>query len=733
MGLRRGEEERTGTRACNAAGQLLGESCTGGVLDGLSLTYAYDGYLRRTNLVTLNSQLTPLSTAFYSYDSASRLATVSDGTNNATYGYLANLALVDSIVFKQNSTTRMVRTNRYDYLNRLTLIQTLNSQPSTINSFTYAYNDANQRIAVTNADSSRWSWGYDNLGQVTGGKRYWSDNSVVAGQQFEYAFDTIGNRTTASSGGDQYGSSLRTQTYGANTLNQYTNRTVPAYLEVQGSANSSATVTVNNDTVYRKGEYFRKELSTNNSSAAIWQGITNVAVLAGAGTNGSDIVTTQSGNLLVAQTPETFTYDADGNMTSDGKFNYTWDAENRLLAAESLTNAPAASRVRTEWIYQPDGRWSQRIAATWDGSTYAAQSTNRFLWDNKVLLAVLDGNDEATQAYLRGSDLSGSMAGAGGVGGLLAVSARTNGVHFAAFDGNGNVSALLSANNSTLTASYEYGPFGETLRSTGPVALVNSIRFSTQFADDATGHSKYLNRDCFPGCGRWSSRDSIAETGGNNLYRFSNNQPVTSIDIYGNLVFSLFSSAFGNCGGLSQQYLVKLDNAHPPGGYVVQKITFTYSITTAAGITKTGSITYYESIPFTTSIFASTSVIPPAVPAGPAGFDKWYFDDHPLTKGSFTLTGEAKFFPLNTAGNTLGGVNQNGPLAPQNPWIAGGTYGDPNTGPTVGSGTWASSSQSPSFWNGPALESANHGPVTRNWNCLYGIPTSPTPQPPFAP
>ena len=34
-------------------------------------------------------------------------------------------------------------------------------------------------------------------------------------------------------------------------------------------------------------------------------------------------MTTQSGNLLVAQTPETFTYDADGNMTSDGKFNYT--------------------------------------------------------------------------------------------------------------------------------------------------------------------------------------------------------------------------------------------------------------------------------------------------------------------------------------------------------------------------------------------------------------------------
>lgn len=37
---------------------------------------------------------------------------VSDGTNNATCGYLANSALVDSIVFKQNCTTRMVSPKR---------------------------------------------------------------------------------------------------------------------------------------------------------------------------------------------------------------------------------------------------------------------------------------------------------------------------------------------------------------------------------------------------------------------------------------------------------------------------------------------------------------------------------------------------------------------------------------------------------------------------------------------
>lgn len=111
-----------------------------------------------------------------------------------------------------------------------------------------------------------------------------------------------------------------------------------------------------------------------------------------AGTNGEDIVTTKTGNVLVPKTPETFTYDADGNMTSDGRFTYTWDAENRMLTAESLTNAPSASRVRVEWTYLPDGRWSQRVASTWNGSSYAAQSTNRIVWDDIVLLAVINSS-----------------------------------------------------------------------------------------------------------------------------------------------------------------------------------------------------------------------------------------------------------------------------------------------------------------------------------------------------
>jgi len=113
------------------------------------------------------------------------LSIVSDGTNSATYTYLANSPLVSQVDFKNTGTVRMVTLKNYDKLNRLTLIKSTNSTVGVISSFAYAYNSANQRTGATNADNSRWAYGYDSLGQITSGKRYWADGIVVAGQQFE--------------------------------------------------------------------------------------------------------------------------------------------------------------------------------------------------------------------------------------------------------------------------------------------------------------------------------------------------------------------------------------------------------------------------------------------------------------------------------------------------------------------------------------------------------------------
>src|ERR1700744_4925603 len=128
------------------ANNVLSESYSGGNLNGLKLSNQFDAYLRRTNATLLNGT-SPLCQTLYTYDNASRLLTVSDGTNQATYSYVANSPLVGQIVFTQNDATRKTTVKQYDYLNRLTSIS---STPS--NAFAYTYNTANQRTTARQAD-----------------------------------------------------------------------------------------------------------------------------------------------------------------------------------------------------------------------------------------------------------------------------------------------------------------------------------------------------------------------------------------------------------------------------------------------------------------------------------------------------------------------------------------------------------------------------------------------------
>src|SRR5207249_2885923 len=112
-------------------------------------------------------------------------------------------------------------TKSFDFLNRLLEISNAPSADAAV-TFDYAYNDANQRVRRTDSDGSYWVYRYDSLGQLTSGKHYWSDATPVAGQQFEYLYDDIGNRLQTKGGGDANGANLQVASYTANNLNQYT-------------------------------------------------------------------------------------------------------------------------------------------------------------------------------------------------------------------------------------------------------------------------------------------------------------------------------------------------------------------------------------------------------------------------------------------------------------------------------------------------------------------------------
>ncbi len=423
-----------------------------------------------------------------------------------------------------SGTTRMNATRQYDNLNRLLQVKNTPSADAEIG-FGYQYNDANQRTRVdTSVDSAFWAYDYDKLGQVTSGKKYWSDNTPVAGQQFEYSFDEIGNRTQTKSGGDSLGGNLRVASYENKNLNQLTNRAVPGTLDVIGNALAGATVTVNSQATTRKGSYFHAAVPVNNGTTNVYQSITNVATL------GGSFIT--NGNVFVPKNTEVLKYDLDGNLTNDGRWTLTWDGENRLISMIS-TNVVDAAKKKILFNYDWRGRRVSKLLSNYVSGAWQLATNQTFVYDGWNLF-LLNGSG-GVRFFTHGTDLSGTMQGAGGVGGLLGIleQGTTSSNYFVAYDGNGNVAGLVSAHNGTISAQYEYDPFGNVVRSTGTKALMNPLRFSSKYQDDESGWSYYGYRYYNPVVGRWVSRDPIEEVGGLNLYGFVENAPSLRFDALG--------------------------------------------------------------------------------------------------------------------------------------------------------------------------------------------------------
>jgi RHS repeat-associated protein len=205
---------------------------------------------------------------------------------------------------------------------------------------------------------------------------------------------------------------------------------------------------------------------------------------------------------------ENFQHDLDGNLVRDGRWTYAWDAENRLVKMQSFANAPTGSRRRLEFAYDHQGRRIWKKVTNLDAPTVTSE--RKFLYDGWNPIAELDGAGAVLSKYVWGQDLSGSFQGAGGVGGLLQIEDTALVSHFCAYDGNGNIVGLVKSDGS-ISAQYEYGPFGEVIRATGPMAKANPFRFSTKYQDDETDLLYYGYRYYNASTGRWVSRDPLGD------------------------------------------------------------------------------------------------------------------------------------------------------------------------------------------------------------------------------
>ena len=92
---------------------------------------------------------------------------------------------------------------------------------------------------------------------------------------------------------------------------------------------------------------------------------------------------------------------------------------------------------------------------------------------------------------------------------------------------------LADAGSTNILAECDYGPFGEVIRATGPMAKANPFRFSTKYQDDETDLLYYVHRYLNTSTGRWINRDPIEENGGWNLYGLVGNDCIDQFDLFG--------------------------------------------------------------------------------------------------------------------------------------------------------------------------------------------------------
>ena len=210
--------------------------------------------------------------------------------------------------------------------------------------------------------------------------------------------------------------------------------------------------------------------------------------------------TYNAANQLTKWGSATLSYDANGNLLSDGSLTHGWNARNQLA---SLSGGAVAS-----FQYDALGR---RI-----GKTVAGSATG-FLHDGINPVQELTGSTpKANLLTGLGVDEIFSRTDASGARHLLT-------------DALGSTLALTDGAGAVQT-SYSYEPYGKTTVS--GTASSNSFEYTGR-ENDSTGLYFYRARYYNPGLQRFVSEDPIGLAGGPNVYGYVGGNPLSRVDPMG--------------------------------------------------------------------------------------------------------------------------------------------------------------------------------------------------------
>ncbi|WP_458342690.1 RHS repeat-associated core domain-containing protein [Enterobacter hormaechei] len=211
-------------------------------------------------------------------------------------------------------------------------------------------------------------------------------------------------------------------------------------------------------------------------------------------------------NWLVKTGQTSRSYDANGNLTKQGADTFTYDSQNRLVAA-------TVAGVTAAYTYN---HLDQRVTKTLNGQT-------------RLLIYGLAGNlieelDAATgdvlaeYIWLDGTPLSFAQSG------------QTYQVHV---DHLGTPKALTDASGQVVWKA-SYSPFGKaSITTQGPTF---NLRFPGQYYDAETGLHYNWRRYYDPNTGRYITSDPIGLAGGINTYAYALSNPIGNADPTGEFV-----------------------------------------------------------------------------------------------------------------------------------------------------------------------------------------------------
>jgi RHS repeat-associated protein len=223
---------------------------------------------------------------------------------------------------------------------------------------------------------------------------------------------------------------------------------------------------------------------------------------------GTQTATYNNLNQLTNLSGQALTFDAVGNVTSDGIRNYTWDAENRLVGITYI----GVTGKATSFAYDGLGR---RVTISSTPSGGGSPTVTSYLWCGSAICQARNaGNTTIRSYYDEGEFVPGSP----------------NQPYYYGVDQIGSVRRAFAS--SSTAPAYSYDPYGVPLQVTAPVTdFVYGGTFYN--ADSGLYLTNYRAYD--PVAGRWLSRDPAGERvdPASNLYAYVGGNSVNYVDPLG--------------------------------------------------------------------------------------------------------------------------------------------------------------------------------------------------------